>query len=67
MEWHGEHLPLGQDVLKVEKFCEIISENRRRYPPDNIRRPFNSTAERHLHTLEYSRSIVQNLALELLQ
>lgn len=68
LEWHGEHLPLGQDALKVEKICELIAKNIGGvvHPPIYIG---HQTMQIYgmPYTLEYSGELVKKLAIELLQ
>lgn len=66
LEWHGEHLPLGQDGLKAQGLCEMLVE-RLGYglvlPVFWWCRPGFSTFE---GTLTFSASAVEHMLYELL-
>jgi len=68
MEWHGEHLPLGQDALKAFAICCRVAERTGGivFPPLYIG---HQTLKVYgfPYTLEFSRELVKKLALELLQ
>ncbi len=66
MEWHGEHLPLGQDALKVERICELAAEKMGGVVHPAIYVGHHTMQNYGMpYTLEYSRELVKQLALEL--
>ena len=68
LEWHGEHLALGQDALKVERICELAAER-----TGGVVLPIMYTGYKTMqifgmpYTLEFSDTIVRQTAIELLQ
>lgn len=68
MEWHGEHLPLGQDALKAERICVLTAKRTGGIvlPPIYIG---HQTMQLYgmPFTLEFSRDLVKELAVELLR
>ena len=65
LEWHGNHLPLGQDTLKVYGICTRIAEKLGGgivLPPNYYGRPGFS---RYVGTLTYSEGLMNLLFTEL--
>ena len=69
MEWHGEHLPLGQDALKVYGICLRAAERTGGvvFPPIYVGYETLKLYGDYPFTLEFSRELMKRLALELLQ
>ena len=64
LEWHGDHLPLGLDSLKIHAICLKIAEKLGGgivLPPNYIGRPGFSS---YVGTLTYSEGLVQQLFYE---
>lgn len=65
LEWHGDHLPLGQDALKIHGIALRVAERLGGgivLPPQYIGRPGFS---RYTGTLTYSEGLVTSLFYEL--
>jgi creatinine amidohydrolase len=67
LEWHGEHLPLGQDALKAYGICLRVAEKLGGgivLPPNYWGRPGFST---YVGTLTFSDGLVRSLFWELFE
>lgn len=67
LEWHGEHLPLGQDALKAYGICLRVAERLDGgivLPPNYWGRPGFST---YVGTLTFSEGLVRSLFWELFE
>jgi len=68
LEWHGEHLALGQDALKVERICDLTAER-----AGGVVLPMLFIGYRTMqvhgmpYTLEFSRELVKATFLELMK
>ena len=65
LEWHGDHLPLGQDALKAHGLCMAVAKKLDGgivLPANYYGRPGFST---YVGTLTFSESLIQQLFYEL--